>query len=54
MGQRVVHVIWDVLNEGPAKGHVQKLLAAADAQDRDVSLQGLTGDAKFECGPVFL
>ena len=54
MGEGVGHGVRDVLDERAAKRHVQKLLAAANAQHRHIAGHGAFGDGQFEGGAPVL
>src|SRR3546814_2651278 len=54
VGQGALDLVGDVLDQRAAQHHVQQLLAAADAEQRQVALQGAAGDGRFEGGAAVL
>src|SRR3546814_12350967 len=54
MRQRVLNLVGDVLDERAAEHHVQKLLAAADAEHRQVAVEGAAGNRRLEGGAAVL
>ena len=48
MGQGILDFVWDVLDERAPEDHVEKLLAAADPEYREVPLERRPGDGEFK------
>ena len=54
VGEGVFYLVGDVLDQGAAEQHVQQLLAAADAEDRQVARQRTARNGGLEGGPAVL
>jgi hypothetical protein len=54
VGERVRHLVRDVLDQSAAQGHVEQLLPAADAEQWQISAERSAGHRQLEPGAPFL